>query len=64
MELALLRRHPHRCERDRRVDIAQDEVGVIAIDQLSGFCNADGNFICRILDQQLHLAAENAALSD
>ena len=49
MELALLRRHPHRCERDRRVDIAQDEVGVIAIDQLSGFCNADGNFICRSL---------------
>ena len=61
MQLALLGRHPHHRQRDRRVDVAEDEIDLIAVDQLRGFRDADGDVVAGIFDQQLRLAAENAA---
>jgi hypothetical protein len=61
MELALLGCHPHRCERNCGVYIAQDKVNAVTINQLPGFCDANGDVICRIFDQELRLPAENAA---
>ena len=61
VELALLGRHPRHRERDRRVDVAEDEIDLIAVDQLLGFRDADRDVVRGIFDQELHLAAENAA---
>ena len=61
VDLAPLRRHPHHRQRDRRVHVTENEIGLIAVDQLVGFCDAHRDVVAGILDQQPHLAANEAA---
>jgi hypothetical protein len=62
VELSPFGRHPHHRERDRRVYVADNKIGVIVVDQLMCFrdpgaaMSFDG-----IRDEELHFAAENAA---
>ena len=61
MKLALFRGHLRHRERHRRVDVAGDEIDLVAVDQLAGLVHAGGNVVGRIGDQQLDLTAEDAA---
>ncbi len=61
VELALLRGHPRHRQRHRRVDVADDEIDLIALDQLVGFLDAGGDVVGGIGDQELRLPAQNAA---
>ena len=62
VELAPLGRHPRHRQGDGRVDVAEDEIDLVAVDQLFSFRDADGGLVCGIFDQQFHLPAENAAI--
>ncbi len=48
--------------RDARVHIADDEVRLVALDELAGLLHAGADVIGRVFDQELDRAAENAAL--
>ena len=49
--------------RQRRIDVAEQEVDLVALDQLVGFLHRDGGFAAgRIFDQQIDFAAEDTAL--
>ena len=49
--------------RQRRVDVADQEVDLVAVDQLARLLHRGAGVAAgRIFDQQFHLAAENAAL--
>ena len=48
--------------RDRRVHVAIDDVDLVAVDQLQRLLHAGPDIVGRILDQQIRLAAENAAV--
>jgi len=61
VKLAPLVRDPRHGQRHRGVDVAEDEVGLVAIDQLLGFDNSGVGVVSGILDQELDLSAENAA---
>ena len=63
MEHALLEGDIRHRLRQPRVDVADEEVDLVALDQLVGLLHRDGGVGAgRILDQQLDLAAEDAAL--
>ena len=47
---------------DAGVDVADDGVDVVAVDQLARLLHAGADVVGRILDQELNLAAQNAAL--
>jgi hypothetical protein len=48
---------------ERRIDVAEQEVDLIAFDQLVGFLHRDRGFAAgRIFDEQIDFTAENAAL--
>ena len=50
------------CDRHRRVDVAEQEIDIVALDQLARFLDSNAGIGARrILDQQLALAAEDAA---
>ena len=56
-------RHLRHRERQRRIDVAEQEVDLVALDQLARLLHGGAGVAAgRILDQQLDLAAENAAL--
>ena len=47
----------------RRIDVANQEVDLVAVDELAGLLHGGAGVAAgRILDQQFDLAAENAAL--
>ena len=59
----LLVRHLGHRERQRRVDVAEQEVDLVALDQLARLLHRGAGVAAgRVLDQQLDLAAEDAAL--
>ena len=63
VEHALLEADVRHRLRQRRVDVADQEVDLVALDQLERLLHRGGGVAAgRILDQQLDLAAENAAL--
>ena len=47
---------------DARVDVADHEVDLVALDQLARLLHAGADIVGGILDQQFDLASENAAL--
>ncbi len=50
-------------DRHRRIDVAEQEIDLVAVDQLARLLHRGAGIGAgRILDQQLHLAAEDAAL--
>jgi hypothetical protein len=53
--------HLRHRQRDRRVDIAGDEIDPIVVDQLIGFLDARGDIVAGIGDQQLDRPPKNAA---
>jgi hypothetical protein len=61
VKLALLGGNARHRERDRRIQVTQDEIDVIAVDQLPGFSDARRDIVYGILDQQLQPAAKNAS---
>jgi hypothetical protein len=61
VQFAPFRRHPHDRERDRRVQITENEIGLIAVDQLPRLSLPGADAICRILDEEPRFATENAA---
>ena len=63
MELALLEAGVRHGLRQRRIDVADQEIDFVALDQLQGFLNRGGGIATgRIFDQKLDLAAENSSL--
>jgi hypothetical protein len=48
--------------RDAGIDVADDEAHLIALDQLVGFLHAGADVVGGVFNQQLDLAAEDAAL--
>ena len=62
MEHFLLVGHLRHRVGDAGIDVADDDVDLVAVDQLSRLLHAGADVVRRILDQELDLAAENAAL--
>jgi hypothetical protein len=63
VEDALLIGHVRDRGRQCRVDVADQEIDLIAIDQLTRLLDCSvGVAACRLFDQELHRTAENAAL--
>jgi hypothetical protein len=55
------RGHPRHRQPHRRVDVADDEICMIAVDQLVGFFDAGGDVVRRVGDEELRRPAQNAA---
>src|SRR5438067_9699960 len=57
---ALLVRHPRHRQGERRVDVADEEVHLVALDELARLLHGGAGLSARrVLDEQLHLAAED-----
>ena len=60
---ALFVRHLRHGERERRVDVAEQEIDLVALDQLARLLHRDAGVAAgRILDHELDRTAEDAAL--
>src|SRR5580700_1331804 len=63
MKLTLLEAGVRHRLRERRIDVADKEIDLVALDQLEGFLNRGGSVTAgRIFDQELDLAAQNSTL--
>ena len=64
MENALLVGHLRHGERERRIDVAEEEIDLVAVDQLARFLHGGAGVAAgRILDDQIDLAPENPAFA-
>jgi hypothetical protein len=62
LEYFLLGRHLRHGIGDAGIHVAEDDGDLIAVDQLARLLHAGADVVGRILDQELDLAAQNAAL--